>query len=334
MTGGLSLTDASRVNSRLPPWQHAEPLPSAMNDAKARTNLKTANRIAGWVEAICLDNASSSQDAAELVMQTAGGVELLLPFMALDASELQRFGSEIDDARRLGFFVMVKQLNGQLRGTIGKEARSKLRKNKDDFPLLVCMLDRFKEAQDADPQRMKPWLADEPTLLLREIPANTHSTPGSIALHCDWEHSPQDPRLLTHFDQETLEEHLASSDVAVLARNVHTIGAATKTLFADIKGRSLLTAQVPCVGGGVCIHGAQRAINKGVVNRLLHAGASDGMPLRWQIVPDWAVFSQSVWNRVMANFLLQDVMGHPVLDTVGNDAHAELVDSLTALALS
>jgi hypothetical protein len=89
------------------------------------------------------------------------------------------------------------------------------------------------------------------------------------------------------------------------------LGSATKTLFADVKGMSLLTAEVPCVGGGLSFHGHVRAATPGKEQPLLHAGAGAGMPCRLQMVLNWAVFEARVWNRTMANFLLQDALDHP-----------------------
>jgi hypothetical protein len=116
-------------------------------------------------------------------------------------------------------------------------------------------------------------------------------------------------------------------------RLVYTLGAATKTVFADPKGSSLLTAEVPCVGGGLGFHAHVRAATPGKEQRLLHAGAGTGMPCRLQMVLNWAVFSSRVWNRTMANFLIQDVLDHPALDMEGNASHAALVEALYRVAV-
>ena len=47
------------------------------------------------------------------------------------------------------------------------------------------------------------------------------------------------------------------------------------------------------------------------MTRWLHAGAAAGMPLRCQLVLDYAVFDAAIWNSVMAECIIHDVAALP-----------------------
>jgi hypothetical protein len=44
------------------------------------------------------------------------------------------------------------------------------------------------------------------------------------------------------------------------------------------------------------------------------------------------VFEARVWNRTMADFLLQDALDHPALDMERNGSHAALIEALLRVA--
>ena len=75
--------------------------------------------------------------------------------------------------------------------------------------------------------------------------------------------------------------------------------------------------------------GLVRCVLDNAEQRWLHAGADEGMPLRFQIVHDWALFDPAIWNRVMAEFLLNDVCD--VIEQAQGTPSKDMIDILDAL---
>ena len=104
------------------------------------------------------------------------------------------------------------------------------------------------------------------------------------------------------------------SGAMVFARCIFTIGAPTKTFVADLKGRTVLTAEALCDGGGICLDGPVRAQTTG-------RRAGTCTPARattcraGQLMPDFSIFCIKAYNRTMARFLLADAMERPMVRT-------------------
>jgi hypothetical protein len=121
----------------------------------------------------------------------------------LDEAGLQALGEEIDAARHRGFLRAVLQgRRGLLCMSMCKAAQGSLRKVAEDFPWLTTIIDRARAARDADGASMIPWLSEDVGFYVREVGADSPSTPGRVSWHGDWEHSTEDSRLDYHFDAE------------------------------------------------------------------------------------------------------------------------------------
>ena len=72
-----------------------------------------------------------------------------------------------------------------------------------------------------------------------------------------------------------------------------------------MKARVGLTVEAPCSGAAVALDASVRAQPKvlGEEQRLAHAGASDGMPVRLQMMPDMAILHIAKYNKAAARFL-------------------------------
>ena len=114
-----------------------------------------------------------------------------------------------------------------------------------------------------------------------------------------------------------------------MARALFTVGGRNQTQFLDVPARLLLTATAPVTGGGLAVDVRARGfLDDGQQTRLLHAGASVGMPLRLQMLCDWAVLEPATWNSVMAEALIDDVLN---LENLTNLDPSEVEAVLQAL---
>ena len=63
--------------------------------------------------------------------------------------------------------------------------------------------------------------------------------------------------------------------------------------------------------------------------RCTHGGVSAGTQTRLQFFVDWLSFEPLEWNKMMANYLLQDVLAYPALD-LDVPGHAQAIQLLLA----
>ena len=173
----------------------------------------------------------------------------------------------------------------------------------------------------------RPWLgAKLPQLLVRQISAEDHSTPGKFAFHVDMRHSLDDqrsglPDLVTKYADDPEQQ--------LLPRCCFTIGAKNVTLLGDAAGHTLLTLTAPYASAGISMDVRARGV--GPKMRMLHSGATD-LPARLQLVFDWAVFSPRRWNGAMAAMMLEELLATPGFDPSSGPT-AALVKELFAFVL-
>jgi len=247
--------------------------------------------------------------------------------MFLDANGHVKLQEQLQRARESGIIEMATE-HGKLMGNLGEHERAQLlaanqqvekanqqaeaEEAAEELPYDVLL--QFPERLDAIVKALgdaaEPFLSDVPIILLREVPAGTHSTAATAgafaSVHCDDMHRWSDIRI------GRPPEALAALDAAfqVLSRCIYTFGAAaTKTHLVDMKARVGLTVEAPCSGAAVALDASVRAQPKvlGEEQRLAHAGASDGMPVRLQMMPDMAILHIEKYNKAAARFLFEDV---------------------------
>lgn len=274
-------------------------------------------------------------DAADVeaaMIQMLNGVGQALPPLLLaddDENTVGALNAEIQRAHNHGFIKMSDE-QGKYMGNIGDDERAALHAAHAahaanptlfpaGYPILLKIVGRFDAVVAANPGLVVPFLhTSRPIILLREVPAGEHSTAAAAGdfahLHCDVLHSILDVRL--GLTPERISALLArDGGPMVFARCIFTIGAPTKTFVADLKGRTVLTAEALCDGGGICLDGPVRAQTPGAEQRFMHAGARDDMPCRLQLMPDFSIFCIKAYNRTMARFLLADAMERPKEET-------------------
>ena len=113
-----------------------------------------------------------------------------------------------------------------------------------------------------------------------------------------------------------------------MARACFTTGCCNVTHFIDVPSSLMLTATAPVSGAAVVFDVRARGFLDGERTRLLHAGASYGMPRRLQLVCDFALIDPVAWNRVMARWLIADLT---VLDPIDDADAARIRALVTAL---
>lgn len=337
---GISDGQIATLNENAPPCATVSRLKHLDADAGKRARaafkkLNTAGKVSVNYELAY--NATAHAEVSTLFKHTTS----LLPCILLPAGGLADLSAEIDAARKPGIFAMTVQRDGAIkRGEIGKGARKKMRARSSEFPLLVAIIDRVRavraqstnqplpascanpltgvprlQAIRAAPTLMVPWIQEEPVMLLREIAGEEHSNSGGAAYHGDWEHSTEDTRLrLSIAEFEALMVSSGDRTLKFLPRQVMQLGAAAATSFVSIKAGVEVVIEGEVDGSSNLIDVWSRAVTPGVLQPWVHAGLGAGKPRRLQFVPDWTVFSPAVWNRVMAKFLLHDVLQHPGLD--------------------
>lgn len=310
---------------------------SAREKARMRADLacslRKVNDLGGVeVPPAAIENGEQDGVIAQL-HETLRGVVSMLPLLLLDEDELGELRDELDKARE-GPKPILKFVNikGVIRAHLGIRARKKLREAHErdgSYPLLVAFIDRWKAIIAAAPEHFAAWLGEEVPLLVREVPAGQPSTPTQY--HADWKQSDRDERLPWQGDK--LRALSADADRQVMLRAIYTFGTTTATRVVDVLGGEEVRFEAGCPGAAVGIDGTRRAVTPGRLNRLHHAGEDVGMPLRLQIVPDLALSSALVYNKLAANFLLQDLLSAPpAAFDAGLPAHAHALRCLAAVA--
>lgn len=308
-------------------------------DRHVRDRVLRCNKLAGNnVQLADLLAERATGDAVVEVESTLAGVAFLLPLMYLDAAGLKTLRDEIQRAIHARILVMANE-HGKRMGNLGEFERAALREANDSaeavaagsapYPLLVTLVDRFDEVFEEHGDDVEAFLGDKPILLLREVPADVHSTAatagGYPSCHCDEMQSDADIRV--GLSREARVELQADPAYHVLARCIYTFGAATKTFIADLKSRWVLEATAPCGGAGISLDATVRAQTPGTPQWRVHAGASEGMPLRLQVMPDVAILKIDAYNTTAARFLLEDLATMQLADA---GAQTRLMGALAA----
>ena len=142
------------------------------------------------------------------------GVDVLLPLMFLDANGHVKLHEQLQRARKRHYWMATE--HGKLMGNLGEDERAQLlaanreaeeanqraeaEEAAEELPYDVLL--QLPERLDAIVKALgdaEPFLSDVPIILLREVPAGTHSTAATAgafaSVHCDDMHRWSDIRI-------------------------------------------------------------------------------------------------------------------------------------------